>query len=176
MWRTMSPQENILISDLMRSLLVPFGMKQQELDDQLTANVVIVFETYNLKAWLRFAPRRGKIFLASYCMYLFSRCYVELRDTNTNCVSSDPQLFVTYGIRLWLVWAVYSVRSCVCADLLSTREGNPSKGWCPLPPLDPPVVMVGIPICVILERCTINSKHTFTSCESYIIKKKMQKP
>ena len=35
-----------------------------------TANLVIVFETFkrshNLKAWLRFAPWRRKIFLASY--------------------------------------------------------------------------------------------------------------
>ena len=35
-----------------------------------------------------------------------------------------------------------SVRSYVCADLLSTREGSLSKGgyiFTPLPPLDPPV-------------------------------------
>ena len=34
----------------------------------------------------------GKNFqpLASYCTYSFSRCSVELRDANTNCVSSDP--------------------------------------------------------------------------------------
>ena len=83
----MSPQVN---SDLLRSLLVPFGAKQQELNDQLP-NLVIVFErSHNLKAWLRFAPRRGKKFSASYCTYSFSRCSVELRDTNTNCVSSDP--------------------------------------------------------------------------------------
>ena len=59
-----------------------------------TANLVIVVETFkrsnNLKAWLRFAPRCGKRFSASYCTYSFSHCSVELRDTNTNCVSSDP--------------------------------------------------------------------------------------
>ena len=44
-----------------------------------------------LNVWLRFAPaRRGKNLLASYYMYSFSRCSVELRDTNTNCVSPDP--------------------------------------------------------------------------------------
>ena len=48
------------------------GVKQQELDDQLS-NLVIVFEAFkhshNLKAWLRFAPQRhGKKFLASYCI------------------------------------------------------------------------------------------------------------
>ena len=86
----MWPPGKFLISDLLRSLL---GMKQQELDDQLP-NLVIVFETFkrshNLKAWLRFTPRHGKILLASYCMYSLSHCSVELRDTNTSCVSLDP--------------------------------------------------------------------------------------
>ena len=79
-----------------------------------TANLVIVFETFkhshNLKAWLRFAREaQEKIFFAacSYCMYSFSRCSVELRDTNTNCVIGS--LAICYGIRLWLVWAVVYV-------------------------------------------------------------------
>ena len=103
-----------------------------------TANLVIVFETFkrshNLKAWLRFATRRGKFFLASYCVYSFSPCSVELRDTNTVC----------HWILSYLLW--YStmvsvgrgVRSYVCADLLSTREGSPSKGGCICTPLTPP--------------------------------------
>ena len=50
------------------------------------SNVVIVFEhSHNLKVWIRFAPRHGKIFSASYCMFLFSHCSVELRDTNIVC-------------------------------------------------------------------------------------------
>ena len=40
-------------------------------------------------------------------MYSFSRCSVELRDTNTNCVIGS--LAICYGIRLWLVWAVVYV-------------------------------------------------------------------
>ena len=98
-----------------------------------TANLVIVFETFkrshNLKTWLRFVPRRGKIFLASYCMYSFSCCYVELRDTNTNCIIGS--LAICFGIRL-----CRSVRSYVCAEILSTRKGSPSKGHLhsPYPP------------------------------------------
>ena len=87
------PPGKLLISDLLRSLLVPFWGETARVG-RPTAKVVIVFETFkcshNLKAWLCFALRHGKFFLASYCMYLFSRCSVELRDTNTNCVSSDP--------------------------------------------------------------------------------------
>ena len=46
-----------------------------------TANLVIVFKrSHNLKAWLP-----GKKVSASYCMYSFSSCSVELRDTNTVC-------------------------------------------------------------------------------------------
>ena len=104
-----------------------------------TANLVIVFETFkrshNLKAWLRFAPRRGKIILASYCMYLFSRCSVERRDSNTEC----------HRILSYLLWYSTmvsmgrSVHSYICADLLSTREGSPSKGGgCICTPLPPP--------------------------------------
>ena len=103
-----------------------------------TANLVIVLETFkrshNLKTWLRFVPRRGKNFSASYCMYSFSCCSVELRDTNTNCIIGS--LAICFGIRL-----CRSVRSYVCAELLSTRKGSPSKGNAPpLPdPLDPPL-------------------------------------
>ena len=102
-----------------------------------TANLVIVFETFklshNLKMWFRFAPRRGKIFLASYCTYSFSHCSVELRDTNTNCVIRS--LAICFGIRL-----CRSVRSYVCAELLSTREGSHLHP--PYPPLDPPLTGV----------------------------------
>ena len=94
-----------------------------------TANLVIVFETFKcshiLKAWLRFAPRRGKQFLASYCMYLFSRCSVELRDTNTVC-----HWILSHLLWYSIMWG-HSVRSYVCADLLSTCEGSPSKGGYP---------------------------------------------
>ena len=49
------------ISD--RSLLVPF-LGETARVGRPTANLVIVFETFkhlhNLKAWLRFTPRRGK--------------------------------------------------------------------------------------------------------------------
>ena len=50
-----------------------------------------------------------EIFLASYCMYSFSHCSVELGDTNTNCVIGLLTVFVCYGIRLWLVSAVVYV-------------------------------------------------------------------
>ena len=86
-----------MISDLLRLLLVPFWGETARVG-RPTANLVIVFETFkrshNLKAWLHFALRHGKNLSASYCTYSFSRCSVELRDTNTNCVSSDPQLIV----------------------------------------------------------------------------------
>ena len=66
------PPGKFLISDLLRSLLVPFWGETARVE-RPTANLVIVFETFkrshDLKAWLRFAPRRGKNFLASYCMY-----------------------------------------------------------------------------------------------------------
>ena len=72
-------------------------------------------------------------------MYSFSRCSVELRDTNTVC----------HRILSYLLWystmvsVGRSVRSYVCADLLSTREGSPSKGRCICTtPLDPPLVKV----------------------------------
>ena len=123
------PQEKFLISDL-RSFLVPFWGETARVG-RLTANLVTVFETFtrshNLKAQLCFAPRHGKNCLASYWMYSFSCYSVELRDTNT--VSSDPQLFVT------MVSVGRSVRSYVCADLLSTREGSPSKRGCICIPL-----------------------------------------
>ena len=132
------PPGKFLISGLLRSLLVPFRGEPARVG-RPTSNLVIVFErSHNLKAWLRFAPRRGKIFLASYCMYSFSRCSVELRDTNTVC----------HRILSYLLWystmvsVGRSVRSYVCADLLSTREGSLSKGGAfapPLPPLDPPL-------------------------------------
>ena len=61
----------------LRLLLVPFWGETARVG-RPTANVVIVFETFkrshNLKVWLRFALRRGKFFLASYCMYSFSHC------------------------------------------------------------------------------------------------------
>ena len=51
------------ISDLLRSLLVPFRGETARVG-RPTANLVIVFETFkrlhNLKAWLRFAQWRGK--------------------------------------------------------------------------------------------------------------------
>ena len=60
-----SPEENFLISDLLRSLLVPFWGETAGVG-QSTTKLVIVFETFkhshNLKAWLRFAPRRGNFF------------------------------------------------------------------------------------------------------------------
>ena len=80
------------ISDLLRLLLAPFWGETVRVG-RPTANLVIVFETFkrshNLKAWLHFTPRHRKKKLTSYCMYSFSRCSVELKDTNTNCVSSD---------------------------------------------------------------------------------------
>ena len=100
------------ISDLLRSLLVPFWGETARVG-RPTANLAIVFETFkllhNLKAWLRFAPRRGKFFLASHCMYSFSRCSVELRDTNTT---------VCHRILSYLLWYSTMVtvsvgRSCV---------------------------------------------------------------
>ena len=73
---------------LLRSLLVPFWGETARVG-QPTANLVIMFENFehshNLMAWLHFAPRHWKRFLVSYCKYSFSRCSVELRDTNTVC-------------------------------------------------------------------------------------------
>ena len=90
----MSPRK-IFDFDHLRSLLVPFWGEIARVA-WLTASLVIVFETFkrsqNLQAWLRFAPRRGKNFqlaIATARIRRFSRCSVELRDTNTNCVSSD---------------------------------------------------------------------------------------
>ena len=55
------PPGKFLISDLLISLLVPFWSETAGVG-RLTANLVIVFEAFkrshNLKAWLRFAPRR----------------------------------------------------------------------------------------------------------------------
>ena len=83
-----------------------------------------MFETFkhshNLKAWLRFAREARENFLASYCMYSFSRCSVELRDTNTNCVVGS--LAICYGIRLRLVWAVVYVVTFAQAYTKYTRR------------------------------------------------------
>ena len=128
------PPGKFLISDLLSSLLVPFRGEPARVG-RPTSNLIIVFErSHNLKAWLRFAPRRGEKFLASYCMYSFSRCSVELRDTNTVC----------HRILSYLLWystmvsVGRSVRSYICADLLNTREGSPSKGGVHLHPPYPP--------------------------------------
>ena len=65
-WGTCPPRK-IYVSDLLRSLLVPFWGETARVR-QPTANLVIVFETFkrlhNLKALLRFAPRHGKIFFS----------------------------------------------------------------------------------------------------------------
>ena len=67
-------------------------------------------------------------------MYLFSRCSVEQRDSNTEC----------HRILSYLLWYLTmvsvgrGVRSYICTDLLSTREGSPSKGGCKCTPLTPP--------------------------------------
>ena len=59
------PPGKFLISDLLRLLLVPLWGETARVG-RPTANIVIVFESFkwshNLKAWLRFAPRPGKIF------------------------------------------------------------------------------------------------------------------
>ena len=87
------PLGKFLISDLLRSLLVPFWGETARVG-RPTANLVIVFETFkcshNFKGVPPICSEAREKFLASYCMYSFSRCSVELRDTNTNCVSSDP--------------------------------------------------------------------------------------
>ena len=102
-----------LISDL-TSLFVPFWGETATVG-RPTANLVIVFETFkrshNLKVWLCFASRGGKSFLASYCMYSFSRCSVELRDRYKYLLCVIGSLAICYGIRLWLVWAVVYVVS-----------------------------------------------------------------
>ena len=80
-WLTLL-REKILISDLLRSLLMSFWGETARLG-RPTANLVIVFErSHNLKAWLRFAPRRVKIFLASLA---------------TACIRSV--------VALWSVWS-----------------------------------------------------------------------
>ena len=118
-----------LISDLLRLLLVPFWGETARVE-RLTANLVIVFEifkrSHNLKAWLRFAPRGGNFFLASYCMYSFSRSSVELRDTNTNVCHRILSYFLWYST---MVSVGRSVRSYVCADLLSTPYPPWIRHW-----------------------------------------------
>ena len=74
----------------------------------------------NLKAWLRFAPQRLQSSREARekkekLLYSFSRCSVELRGTNTS----------VWLLRISSVGR--SVRGYVCADLLSIREGSPSK-------------------------------------------------
>ena len=74
------PPGNFMISDLLRSLLVPFWGETARFG-RPTANLVIVFETFkrshNLKAWLRFAPRRGRRSSASYCTVQSLLCGAE---------------------------------------------------------------------------------------------------
>ena len=73
-------------------------------------------------------------------MYSFSRCSVELRDTNTNCVIGS--LAICYGIRLWLVWAVVYVVTFALAYTKYTRRQPFKRGvhlHPPYPPLDPPL-------------------------------------
>ena len=66
------PQENFLISGLLRSLLVPFWGETPRVGRPTAKSSHCVWSqikrSHNLKAWLRFALRRGKIFLASYCI------------------------------------------------------------------------------------------------------------
>ena len=151
-WGGTCPPRKILISNFLRSLLVPFWGETARVG-RPTANLVIVFETFkrshNLKAWLRFAPRRGKTFLASYCMYSFSCCSVELRDTNT----ISGSLANCYGIRLCrLVWAVVYVVTFAQTYYEYTRR-QPSKGGCICTPLDPPLLVLGWLKCVCPRFC-----------------------
>ena len=109
-----------------------FGVKQQELDDLLPI-LVIVFEleafkcSQNLKTWLCFAPQRlqrgsekKKKEHFSQLLYLFSRCSVEL--------SERYKYFSVASMWLPCISSVgRMVRSYLCADLLSVREGSPSK-------------------------------------------------
>ena len=86
-------------------------------------------------------------------MYSFSRCSVELRDTNTDCVIGS--LAICYGIRLWLVWAVVYVVTFAQA-LLSTREGSPSKGGCLTPPAPGSAIGVVDNLAQKVDECPLN--------------------
>ena len=83
-----------MISDLLRSLLVPFWGETARVG-RPTANTFIVFETFkhwhNLKAWLRASFRgAGNFFELALHVFVQSLLYGVLRDTNTNCALSDP--------------------------------------------------------------------------------------
>ena len=133
MWHVgdMLTQENFWFQTFWDRFWCRFGAETAAVG-QSTANLVIMFETFNESKDV--APlcseAREKKCLASYCMYSFSRCTVELRDTNTVCHRMLSYL-------LWystMVSVGHSVRSYVSTDLLSTREGSPSKGGSPYPP------------------------------------------
>ena len=118
-----------------------------------------MFETFkrshNLKAWLRFAPRRGKKFPASYCRRI--RSVVAI-------------LTVCHRILSYLLWystmvsVGCSVRSYVCADLLNTREGSPSKGGCICTPLFYPAREVTIFIRMYYARPFLRGDRLRTFC------------
>ena len=114
-------------------------VKHQELDDQLPN--IVAFEAFkpshNFSASLRrgnkAAVRSGKFFLASYCI----RSVVDLLSWEIQTLTVC-HLIVNH--LLWystMVSVGRSVRTYVCTDLLSTREGSPSKGGCICIPLTP---------------------------------------
>ena len=94
-----------------------FGVKQQELDDQLP-NLVIVFEAFkhshNLKVWLCFALQRQQSSHEAWENFFeLATIFIQLllcgaeRYKYYLCVIGS--LAICYGIPLWLVWAVVYV-------------------------------------------------------------------
>ena len=145
------PPRKFGISDLLRSFLVPFWGEIARVGQPTAKSIVIVFEAFkclqNLRTWLRFTLQRlqrsheaqkKKKENCSQQLFSFSRCSVELRDTNTSmwllCISS-----VSLGS---------SVCSYICAHLLSIHECSSSKkGFHGThgTPLDPPLHIVQYP-------------------------------
>ena len=139
----MSPQEDFWFRTFWDRFWCRFGVKQQELDDQLP-NLVIVFEA--LARFKGMAPLRsaeaakqpwgaGKLFLASYCI----RSVVALW-------SWEIQILTVYHrIVSYLLWYLImvsvgcSVRSYVCGCILTkyTRR-QPFKRGVHLHPPYPP--------------------------------------
>ena len=123
------PQEKFWFQTFWDRFWCHFGVKLQELND-LLPNLVIVIEAFkrslNLKTWLRFTPQRRqnsrkaqktkKKILASYCTCsVVALCSWEIQVLQCG--------FCVYTI----VSVGHSVRSYICADLLSICEDSPSK-------------------------------------------------
>ena len=124
--------------DLLRSLLVLFRGERARVG-QTVANLVIVFEAFkrshNLKAWLHFAPKRGKFFLASYTACICS--VVALWSWEIQILTECHRILSYLLWYLTIVSVGRSVCSYIGTDLLSTHKGSSSKGGCICTPITP---------------------------------------